>query len=717
MQTGVLMRTEKSVLFIIPWGPHWMIGDTDTAWELDRAHPAATSADIDYVLAKANAMLRVPLVRDDVEGVFVGLRPLVGASDTRRHDAAQPRAHRRDAGPGPDDDRRRQVHDLPGDGAGSRRCRRACARRRRAAVVHRAASRSSAPRATTRAGTSARAWRARPGSASPRVERLLDRYGDRFDDLARTDRRAARARRAARRGRRVPGGRGRLRLHARGRAAARRRARAPHADRVRAARPRHRRRTRDRDADGRRARLGRARGRPPSSPRTRARVAAELRAEALPDDAAALAAVAGRMTAACCSRSTRGRRARAASCSTTSCASSAAARCPSRARSPRPVSSSRSPSGCCARRSRRSRARSSEAGLGLGDVESLSIANQTETFVLWERETGRPIHPAIVWQDRRSAAACEALARGGPRAARARAHRARARRDVPRDEDPLAARSRAGRRAGRRGRRARLRRRRVVAHLPADGRRRPRQRGGQRRALDAARARRDDVGRRPARALRRPARAAARDRRLGRAARHDVRRACSAPSCRSSACSATSRRRSSASAASSRARPRSRSAPAASCSCRPGQAIPAPPDGVLGSPAWRRGGVASFALEGFVPVAGAAVDWLVEIGVLDAASSLDALIAAGGPRRLRGGLRARAAGARHAELARRRARHPDGADARDDACRPRARDGRRHPPPGRRRRRGDRPCDADRRDPARRRASRAAATSSSGSPT
>ena len=38
-----------------------------------------------------------------------------------------------------------------------------------------------------------------------------------------------------------------------------------------------------------------------------------------------------------------------------------------------------------------------------GDAVALGIANQTETFVVWERESGRPIHPAIVWQDRRTA--------------------------------------------------------------------------------------------------------------------------------------------------------------------------------------------------------------------------------------------------------------------------------------------------------------------------
>jgi glycerol kinase len=46
---------------------------------------------------------------------------------------------------------------------------------------------------------------------------------------------------------------------------------------------------------------------------------------------------------------------------------------------------------------------------GGGEVIALGIANQTETFVVWDRETGRPAHPAIVWQDRRTDAACAAL--------------------------------------------------------------------------------------------------------------------------------------------------------------------------------------------------------------------------------------------------------------------------------------------------------------------
>ena len=42
LDTGLILRTEKSVLFVIPWGRHWIIGTTDTDWELDKAHPAAS---------------------------------------------------------------------------------------------------------------------------------------------------------------------------------------------------------------------------------------------------------------------------------------------------------------------------------------------------------------------------------------------------------------------------------------------------------------------------------------------------------------------------------------------------------------------------------------------------------------------------------------------------------------------------------------------------
>jgi glycerol-3-phosphate dehydrogenase len=94
--SGIILRTPFSVLFVIPWGRHWIIGTTDTDWSLDKAHPAASRTDIDYVLSQVNRLLAVPLTRDDVEGVYAGLRPLLaGESEStsklsREHTVAHP---------------------------------------------------------------------------------------------------------------------------------------------------------------------------------------------------------------------------------------------------------------------------------------------------------------------------------------------------------------------------------------------------------------------------------------------------------------------------------------------------------------------------------------------------------------------------------------------------------------------------------------------------
>ena len=94
--TGIILRTPASVLFVIPWGRHWIIGTTDTDWSLDKAHPAASRADIDYVLGQVNKVLAVPLGPDDVEGVYAGLRPLLaGESEStsklsREHTVVHP---------------------------------------------------------------------------------------------------------------------------------------------------------------------------------------------------------------------------------------------------------------------------------------------------------------------------------------------------------------------------------------------------------------------------------------------------------------------------------------------------------------------------------------------------------------------------------------------------------------------------------------------------
>ena len=53
------------------------------------------------------------------------------------------------------------------------------------------------------------------------------------------------------------------------------------------------------------------------------------------------------------------------------------------------------------------------AGAQPSDIAAIGIANQRETAIIWNRETGQPIHNAIVWQDRRTAGVCEQLRRDG----------------------------------------------------------------------------------------------------------------------------------------------------------------------------------------------------------------------------------------------------------------------------------------------------------------
>ncbi|HEV7580180.1 MAG TPA: glycerol-3-phosphate dehydrogenase/oxidase [Mycobacterium sp.] len=93
---AIILRTAQSVMFVIPWGSHWIIGTTDTDWNLDLAHPAATKADIDYILQTVNQVLATPLTHADIDGVYAGLRPLLaGESEetsklSREHAVAVP---------------------------------------------------------------------------------------------------------------------------------------------------------------------------------------------------------------------------------------------------------------------------------------------------------------------------------------------------------------------------------------------------------------------------------------------------------------------------------------------------------------------------------------------------------------------------------------------------------------------------------------------------
>jgi glycerol-3-phosphate dehydrogenase len=77
---ALILPTEKSVLFVLPWGDQWIVGTTDTDWTFGLDHPSASRADIEYLLGHVNAVLEDPLTFDDITGVYVGLRPLVGGS-------------------------------------------------------------------------------------------------------------------------------------------------------------------------------------------------------------------------------------------------------------------------------------------------------------------------------------------------------------------------------------------------------------------------------------------------------------------------------------------------------------------------------------------------------------------------------------------------------------------------------------------------------------
>ena len=228
LDTGLILRTEKSVLFVIPWGRHWIIGTTDTDWDLDKAHPAASAADIDYVLEHVNAVLEQPLTHADVEGVYAGLRPLLtGESEStsklsREHTVAVP------------------VPGMVAVAGGKYTTYRVMAKDA-IDVVARNLDRTvpeSATHVTPLLGASGfqALWNRREYvAAQQRRARGVDRapaapLRHPHRRPAGADRGAPGARRAAAGRRRLSGGRGHLRVLARGRAAPRRRARAAHAD-------------------------------------------------------------------------------------------------------------------------------------------------------------------------------------------------------------------------------------------------------------------------------------------------------------------------------------------------------------------------------------------------------------------------------------------------------------------------------------------------------
>jgi glycerol-3-phosphate dehydrogenase len=78
-ETGVIIKTDLSVLFIIPWFGKWIVGTTDTDYTDDPSAPLASREDVTYIINQANRVLEPKLSRSQVIGVFAGLRPLVSS--------------------------------------------------------------------------------------------------------------------------------------------------------------------------------------------------------------------------------------------------------------------------------------------------------------------------------------------------------------------------------------------------------------------------------------------------------------------------------------------------------------------------------------------------------------------------------------------------------------------------------------------------------------
>lgn len=268
-----------------------------------------------------------------------------------------------------------------------------------------------------------------------------------------------------------------------------------------------------------------------------------------------------------------------------------------------------------------------QAGAAPREVVALGIANQTETFVVCERDSGRPIHAAIVWQDRRTSDRCETLARAG--------HGELIRSRTGLELDPTFPASKLGWLLDRvAGARARAQAGELAYHDVA---------GWLIRSLAGVEL--CDVGN-AGRTLLCGIGATEWDEELLRL--FEIPRALLPPIVDSDALGAVASG-GELDGVSVAAALGDQQASLFGLGCRqPGSAkvtlgtgafilaqageiASTPGTGVLSSCAWRLRGVASYALEGFVPAAGSALDWFAEVGVIPPAGALDALLRDVGP--------------------------------------------------------------------------------------
>lgn len=89
---GLTIRVPDRVVFVIPWGRRWLVGTTDVEHRGPIDRPAATGAEVDYLLETVNRVLQVDLDRHEIISTFAGIRPLVGDGAEETHSVS--REHR-----------------------------------------------------------------------------------------------------------------------------------------------------------------------------------------------------------------------------------------------------------------------------------------------------------------------------------------------------------------------------------------------------------------------------------------------------------------------------------------------------------------------------------------------------------------------------------------------------------------------------------------------
>lgn len=82
LNKALISRTDKSVLFILPWENEWIIGTTDNSYYGTLDELEVTDEDIEFLLKEANSVLSKKIVKADIVGSYVGIRPLASPKQT-----------------------------------------------------------------------------------------------------------------------------------------------------------------------------------------------------------------------------------------------------------------------------------------------------------------------------------------------------------------------------------------------------------------------------------------------------------------------------------------------------------------------------------------------------------------------------------------------------------------------------------------------------------